>query len=495
MPSLLDSWSLVSSSAASPGSVAVSSGSNRVLLYKVTVRTGPGTDEVTGVSYGGQTMTLVEEGLTAGPSEDVHSSIWLLDEAGIAAAGSTAFAITPELTGVSYRAHSAAFEDVDQADPVIDSFTALGEGGADPTSEEITTGVSGLVIAALSGADEDGGTQDVTWSNLTEQIETIATTVSYTSIAHAASDGSGFTPSLSISNNSNTVLQALSLRDASSDQPVILDAWTTVSTSAASAETGEEFVVSAGTNRQLVVAIGEDSTFHEPTAVAYGGEAMTLVGLAQSGGGFPVSVSFWILNDAGITAAADSDIVVTFNGTHDGQFRMFAASYENIKQTDPVINTHTAIGGGSVADPAVLDTVADGLALAMLSSGVEDIDVSWSGAAEVLELNATGTYHSIAAAATTGSELTITPSGASFSVNAFVAFSLAPAGDGAVITGIAPAATAAIAATVGNITLGSIHGIAPAAEAAIAGAATVLSGSIHEVSGSLDVIHQVRGEL
>lgn len=482
---ILDAWTVVSTSTATPGSKTVSAGSNRVLFYKTILRDGT-PQEVLTATFGGQAMTRILQAETNAAGNDVHAAFFMLDEAGIQAASGTAFAITRELAnGIRYRASAAVYQNVDQTSPIVDSYAAIGEGGVDPSAEAIDTVQLGFVVASLSGADSVPSGQDATWSNMTQVIED-GDNVHYENIAHVSVSAGTFTPAFTLINNGNAVHLALSLRatkqtiavgqalesdSAQTIAPVkrrtlglasetdtadaitprkqvavgtateldtaqafgvvqlpvaaILQAWSTIATSAASAAAGVAYAVGAGTSRLLMVAIGEESTSHEPTAVVYGGQAMTQVAFAQSAGTFKSSASLWRLNDAGIAAAVGTSVVVTFDGAHDGQLRMFAAVYDNVDQTTPIVDTHSDDAENVNPDPAVLDTSGRASAVAFVANDTAGIDVTWSGVgvAELIEVVASASYYSIAGAFTHGPTLTIQPA-ASFGRVSYVAASL-----------------------------------------------------------------------
>ena len=204
----------------------------------------------------------------------------------------------------------------------------------------------------------------------------------------------------------------------------LLDAWTRISVSATSAASGETFTVSSGSSRLLVVAIGEESTTGRPFSVTYGNQAMTALPQAVGGGGFPASAQFFILNDSGISAATDSLVRVTFTGTHDGQFRMFASSYVNVSQTNPSIDTHASGTNGVDPTDAVLSTTGNGAVVALISNSNAGTDVTWSGTNEAIEEVASSSYHSVAWSKTTGTVATIDPTLTSENSIGFVAFSM-----------------------------------------------------------------------
>jgi hypothetical protein len=214
LTTLLDAWEQESTGSANPGGRVISAGVNRVNIYELAIRSSSGGEQVTAVSYGNRPMTVIETSLTAGAGADIHSSAWLIKDADIALAENTNYTITrsPNVLGVVYRARSATYAGVDQTDPILDSFSAQGLGGATPTGEALTTQSGAHVIATHKGADQNTTTQDVTWNNLTEQLESTNNQI-YSSVAQAVGTGADLTPSVTPVNNVHTILQGFSLRN------------------------------------------------------------------------------------------------------------------------------------------------------------------------------------------------------------------------------------------------------------------------------------------
>ncbi len=209
---LLDSWSTVSTATSNFGSRTISAGNNRLLVVRVSVA-GGSLREPTVVTYGGQEMTLVDSEATTS-SRDFHTSLWVLDDAGIVAASTTDFDVTLDGSGsVQFRLQTATYEDVRQVTPVLDNYSVSATGGATPTSEALTTNNGGIAIVAAGDNEGTGGTDpdvDVSYSNMTERLEDQGSQA-YTSNADAATDGTDFTPSLTFSNARVTHAVGMSL--------------------------------------------------------------------------------------------------------------------------------------------------------------------------------------------------------------------------------------------------------------------------------------------
>jgi len=91
------------------------------------------------------------------------------------------------------------------------------------------------------------------------------------------------------------------------------------------------YSVSAGSNRVLVVAVGqENSSGHTAPNVGYGGEAMTRVVWETSGeSGYTARADLFVLDDAGIEAASSSVITVT----NIAEETVHARSFQGVDQT------------------------------------------------------------------------------------------------------------------------------------------------------------------
>lgn len=210
----LDSWTNVTNFIGTPGSKTVSAGDSRLLVVRTSLRT-TSDSTITGVSWGGQAMTLVDRETTT-TNPDLDTAVWELDEAGIAAASGTSFTLTDSgsLLNTQFRLQAGSYENVDQTDPIVDSFSVNATGGANPTTTALTTVDGGKVLAfvgANRGTNDGGATEDASYSNMTEQLEQTGTT-SYTSLAEADADGSNFTPGTTVTHESIAHVVGVSLR-------------------------------------------------------------------------------------------------------------------------------------------------------------------------------------------------------------------------------------------------------------------------------------------
>lgn len=218
--SLLDSWTVTGTGLGNPGSFSVSSGSDRLLILVTYSRAGSAIP-ITAVTYGGESMTplfSLPNGVATTSGPDMNTQIWILDDADIESASGTSFSPTPSSGATTARFIAACYEGVDQTDPINDQFSATAIGGGNPTTEALTTTADSFAVAALianRGTSDVGATENASYTNMTEQLEETVSD-SYTSIAHAATSGSNFTPGTTIVHQSAAHLLAISLEAASS---------------------------------------------------------------------------------------------------------------------------------------------------------------------------------------------------------------------------------------------------------------------------------------
>ncbi len=167
----------------------VSAGNNRVLIV-AEYSASQFIDPVTAVSYGGQPMTKVIGAATT-VGRDMNSGLWILDEAGLAAAVGDEFVLIPNSLGVSFRLAAGSYANIDQSDPVIDEFASTDDDAGNPPTEALTTRDEGFVVAALfanRGLNDGGATEDSSYSNMTERVgEEVE--LAYLSVADAPTTG------------------------------------------------------------------------------------------------------------------------------------------------------------------------------------------------------------------------------------------------------------------------------------------------------------------
>lgn len=163
--SILDTWT-------TGNTKTVSGGSDRLLVVVVTSEDS-GTDvDVDTVTYGGQTLTQIEE-QQAGTG--FSNGIWMgyLDESGIQAAGSTT--ITPTWVGgapdnfIQYA--SIVFENVDQADPIRGSSSNFNDSGSSIQLPDALSTEAGdfTIYASVLGQEGNTHTEPADYTEVTEQ--------------------------------------------------------------------------------------------------------------------------------------------------------------------------------------------------------------------------------------------------------------------------------------------------------------------------------------
>lgn len=185
-----------------------------MLFARTSYRVDPGVD-ITAVTWGGQSMTLVEEeNSTGGP--DLHTALWRLNESGIAAASGTSFGLTPSSGGSEFYMQAGSYQDVDQSTPIVANFNSASvNAGDDPVASALTT-VDGGVALGLIGINQGTGIEpdaDASFSNMTERLEVVAPN-SHHLIGETDTDGTNFTATLSTSHLSRAHLLGVSLRPA-----------------------------------------------------------------------------------------------------------------------------------------------------------------------------------------------------------------------------------------------------------------------------------------
>ena len=214
--SLLNAWTNVSTNISSPGSKAVSSGSNRMLFVHTISRNDP-LRSVTGVTYGGEPMTLVDQQVNT-PGPDLHTSLWRLGETGLAAASGTAFGITSSnATSVDFTMQAASYQLVDQASPIVDTISSgSSSDGADPSPNSPLTTVDGGIALGLIGINQgtnENPDADASFSNMTELLE-VPRPDTHVLIGHATTDGTTFAPAFSTTHSGRAHIIGASLRPA-----------------------------------------------------------------------------------------------------------------------------------------------------------------------------------------------------------------------------------------------------------------------------------------
>ncbi|MAB78898.1 MAG: hypothetical protein CMJ89_06025, partial [Planctomycetes bacterium] len=118
---------------------------------------------------------------------------------------------------------------------------------------------------------------------------------------------------------------------------------------------GSTHAAGTGSDRLLVVAVGGESSaqgVNSFSAVSYGGQAMTrFMAIETNNAGYSFVATLWHLDEAGIAAASNSTISLTFGGLGFVDVGISAVTYCNVSQTDPIGSTATNLSEGPIVDP------------------------------------------------------------------------------------------------------------------------------------------------
>ncbi|HNR55646.1 MAG TPA: T9SS type A sorting domain-containing protein [Flavobacteriales bacterium] len=145
--------------------------------------------------------------------------------------------------------------------------------------------------------------------------------------------------------------------------------------------TGTTKIISAGTNRCLVVAYAQENGFNsrDITAMTYGGRAMTQVAERISGttGGFVARLEVWILLEVDIALAGSNTIVPTFGAYTATEYcdQFSVAVFANVDQSNPIgsLLTTGAMDPPNTANPhqlgATIAAVAGNMAINLVTEG------------------------------------------------------------------------------------------------------------------------------
>jgi len=144
---------------------------------------------------------------------------------------------------------------------------------------------------------------------------------------------------------------------------------------AAASGTGTTLVytVSSGTNRVLLAFFGwENSTAMTLDSVDYGGQAMTpAFNIVTADAGVVAGSACFYLTDVGIDAASTNVITPTYSETPNSN-QLHAASYENLNQSSPLVQTKTDETNASTPNPFTtldLTEAIDNLVVAIVAGG------------------------------------------------------------------------------------------------------------------------------
>jgi len=110
-----------------------------------------------------------------------------------------------------------------------------------------------------------------------------------------------------------------------------------------------------GKNRMLVVVTGtENGSEISTTSITYGGQPMTKVIESVAGTSYREYSSIFILKEAGITAATNDSIKVTWSASLGEGFSISSAMYENVDQSIDPADTSSATTTSSLVAPEMI---------------------------------------------------------------------------------------------------------------------------------------------
>jgi hypothetical protein len=118
--------------------------------------------------------------------------------------------------------------------------------------------------------------------------------------------------------------------------------------------TGSTHTVGSGTNRLLVFMVGfENNGDVSITGVTYGGQSLTRINgiAASSTNGYVGRIELWYLNETGIGAATGNTFNVTYGAGTPAEIHYAAATYQNVDQTAPILDSAVNATGDPTPNP------------------------------------------------------------------------------------------------------------------------------------------------
>ena len=206
-------------------------GTDRMLVVLCHAEANAPPTDFDSVTYGGQALTQVVEQLQNQTNSFASTSeIWVLDEAGIAAATNSNLVATTTGAAETRRISSVFYEGVDQADPIGQVGTA-GENANE--TQTLTVTLSGgeldagdMVVANNTVRNDQNGNTSWTWQNGFAEIGSYnpagAPYLAY-SDAQTLADGTTETATVVIANNGVGALSVMALNHAAAQVTVCGD--------------------------------------------------------------------------------------------------------------------------------------------------------------------------------------------------------------------------------------------------------------------------------
>ena len=288
---------------------------------------------LTSVTYGGQSLSKVND-VSVGSGPTAHVEIWILDEAGVAAATDSSFVPTwsaaPDLPMYSH----AFFGNVDQATP---TGAQAGEATNSSTPNPLTTVAlatnNGDTVVAGAVAGNDG--TYTPQNGFTLGNEQIAGTTTTLGTAYIQTVGGTETPSMQHSNP----------------------------------------------NRQVIAGVVLNMSPQVPApslvSVTYGGQSLTKENDVSVGTTTTARVEIWILDESGITAATDSTFVPTWTAAPD--FPMYSHAFlSNADQGGLTGSQDTNSTAGSTPNPITTGALGTDIGELVIAAAVAGADGTYT---------------------------------------------------------------------------------------------------------------------
>ena len=155
----------------------VGAGTDRLLVLATGYETSS-VNDITGVTYGGQTMIPIAEEVIDSSGVYARSALWYLNEAGIQAASGTTFIVTYSSGNPSYMMHAAAtYQGVDQSAPIADS-SVNSSLTVDPITTPVSTTAGDMSVSIVTCGNNGAYTWGNGWTEGTDQLGGATSTMS-----------------------------------------------------------------------------------------------------------------------------------------------------------------------------------------------------------------------------------------------------------------------------------------------------------------------------
>ncbi len=145
--------------------------------------------------------------------------------------------------------------------------------------------------------------------------------------------------------------------------------------------TGLTHTAGSGSDRLLLFVVGyENGSDPGISAVTYGSQSLTPIIGAVAGTSIFGRVELWYLNEAGIAAASGNTFSVTWGIAAPSQPMYAAATYKNVNQTNPILDSASNSTDTSTPNPitATVNVVNDAMAVSGAIAG-NNGSYTWGG--------------------------------------------------------------------------------------------------------------------